>query len=395
MTRSAPAETVGPGIEELASLITGVRAALPGVELAGARDERRGTPAGHEARAEPVPRGTAVLWFAAYWANGRVWDLVFYDVLGMTPEDRLTSTLHFFFYDTIKIGLLLSGIIFVITILRSYMSIERTRALLGGRREGVGNVMAAGLGVATPFCSCSAVPAFIGFVAAGVPLGVTLSFLIASPLVNEIAVGLLLTLFGVQVTLAYVGAGLALAIGAGWVLGRLRLERYVEPFVYETTLGGQVIDSTAGLTFAQRVQMGSEEVANILRKIWPYLLVGIGLGAVIHGWAPESFFARVRRPGQCLRRAHRRPDRDPALLQRCWHPAARRSALRQGPTHGHAAGVHDGGGRPLPARDDPAPPGPQAPASRDLRGCRRRIDRRRRLPVQLPARLSLDERKRS
>lgn len=235
--------------------------------------------------------GVVALWFAAYWANGRLWDVVFYDLLGMASEERLTSTLHFFFYDTVKIGLLLAGIIFVITILRSYLSIERTRALLGGRREGLGNVMAAGLGVATPFCSCSAVPAFIGFVAAGVPLGVTLSFLIASPLVNEIAIGLLLTLFGVKITLAYIGAGLAIATGAGWVLGRLRLERYVEPFVFETRLGGQVIDSAAGLDFSQRVQMGTEEVSTILRKIWPYLLVGIGLGAVIHGWAPEDFFA--------------------------------------------------------------------------------------------------------
>jgi uncharacterized membrane protein YraQ (UPF0718 family) len=176
------------------------------------------------------------------------------------------------------------------------MSIERTRALLGGRRIIKKNVMAAGLGVVTPFCSCSAVPAFIGFVAAGVPLGVTLSFLIASPLVNEVAIGLLLTLFGVKVTVAYVGAGLAIAVGAGWTLGRLRLERYVEPFVYETTLGGELIDSTAELTFAQRVQMGVEEVGSILRKIWPYLLVGIGLGAVIHGWAPESFFTQYAGP---------------------------------------------------------------------------------------------------
>ena len=236
--------------------------------------------------------GVAGAWALAYWVNGWLWDVVFYDLFGMAPDARLTETLHFFFYDTVKIALLLSGIIFVITILRSYMSIERTRALLGGRHEGVGNVMAAGLGVVTPFCSCSAVPAFIGFVAAGVPLGVTLSFLIASPLVNEIAIGLLLTLFGWQVTLAYVAAGVSIAIVAGWVLGRLKLERYVEPFVFETKLGGQVIDSTAGLTFAQRVQMGTEEVGTILRKIWPYLLVGIGLGAVIHGWAPEDFFTQ-------------------------------------------------------------------------------------------------------
>ena len=225
--------------------------------------------------------GVAALWMLAYWVNGRLWDALLYDLLGMPADERLTETLHFFFYDTVKIGLLLSGIIFVITILRSYMSIERTRALLGGRHEGVGNVMAAGLGVVTPFCSCSAVPAFIGFVAAGVPLGVTLSFLIASPLVNA----------------AYVVAGVSIAIVAGWVLGRLRLERFVEPFVFETKLSGQVLDSTAGLTFAQRVQMGAQEVDTILRKIWPYLLVGIGLGAVIHGWAPEDLFIRYAGPG--------------------------------------------------------------------------------------------------
>jgi uncharacterized protein len=239
----------------------------------------------------------AGLWAVLYWVNEQIWDLMFYDLLGMAPESRLTESLHFFFYDTVKIALLLSGIIFVITVLRSYMSIERTRALLGGRREGVGNVMAAGLGVVTPFCSCSAVPAFIGFVAAGVPLGVTLSFLIASPLVDVVAVGLLLTLFGVKITLVYIGAGLGIAIVAGWVLGRMHLERWVEPFVFETRLGGEVIDSTAGLTFSQRIQMGVEEVGTVLHKIWPYLLVGIGVGAVIHGWVPEGFFTQYAGAG--------------------------------------------------------------------------------------------------
>ena len=140
----------------------------------------------------------AGLWWLAFWVNARIWDWLLYDLFGMDPEARLTETLHFFFYDTVKITLLLCGIIFIVTVLRSFMSVERTRALLGGKREGVGNVMAAGLGVITPFCSCSAVPAFIGFVAAGVPIGVTLSFLIASPLANEIAIGLLWTLFGWQ-----------------------------------------------------------------------------------------------------------------------------------------------------------------------------------------------------
>jgi len=242
----------------------------------------------------------AAAWVVAYWLNGWLWDRLLYDALGMAPANRLTETVHFFFYDTIKIGLLLVGIIFIVTVLRSYMSIERTRALLGGKREGVGNVMAAGLGVITPFCSCSAVPAFIGFVAAGVPIGVTLSFLIASPLVNEIAIGMLFSLFGWQVTALYIAAGLTVAIVAGWVLGRLGVQKWVEPFVFETRLGGQVIDSTAGLTFDQRIQMGVEEVATILRKIWPYLLVGIGLGAVIHGWVPAGFFTTYTGRGNPL-----------------------------------------------------------------------------------------------
>ena len=241
--------------------------------------------------------GAVTAWTAAYWVNEQLWDLVFHDLLGMDPHDRLTESLHFFFYDTVKIALLLTGIIFVITVLRSYMSVERTRALLGGRREGVGNVMAAGLGVVTPFCSCSAVPAFIGFVSAGVPIGVTLSFLIASPLVDVVAIGLLLTLFGPTVTLVYIVAGVSVAIVAGWTLGRLGAERWVEPFVFETRLGGQVIDSTAGLTFDQRIQMGAEEVGTVLRKIWPYLLVGIGVGAAIHGWVPEGFFTEYAGAG--------------------------------------------------------------------------------------------------
>src|SRR5450759_623657 len=234
----------------------------------------------------------ALVWLALYEVNLPLWNWVVYDLAGLAPASRLGSGVQFFFYDSIKIALLLIGIIFLVTVLRSFMSVERTRALLGGKREGIGNVMAAGLGVVTPFCSCSAVPAFIGFVAAGVPLGVTLSFLIASPLVNEVAIALLFGMFGIGPTVLYVGAGLVIAIVAGFTLGRLRLERWVEPFVFETRLGGQVIDSTAGLSWDDRIQMGVEEVGSILRKIWPYLLVGIGLGAAIHGWAPEDFFTR-------------------------------------------------------------------------------------------------------
>lgn len=229
---------------------------------------------------------------AAYALNEVAWTWLYGTVLGLDVATGWASMLHFFSYDTVKITLLLTGIVFVVAVLRSFMSIERTRALLGGRREGVGNVVAASLGVVTPFCSCSAVPAFIGFVASGIPLGVTMSFLIASPLVNEVAIALLLGLFGVGPTVLYVGAGLVIAIVAGLVIGRLRLEGEVEPFVFETRLRGQVVDSTAGLTWDDRLAMGREEVASILRRIWPYLLIGIGLGAVIHGWAPADFFAR-------------------------------------------------------------------------------------------------------
>jgi uncharacterized membrane protein YraQ (UPF0718 family) len=232
----------------------------------------------------------AVIWVVLYQVNEPFWDWLIYDVLGLAPTSPLGSGLHFFFYDSVKIILLLIGIIFLVTVLRSFMTLERTRALLGGKREGVGNVMAATLGIVTPFCSCSAVPAFIGFVAAGVPLGVTMSFLIASPLINEIAIGLLWTMFGWQIALIYVTAGLFVAIVAGWAIGRFRLEKWVEPFVFETRLGGAVIDSTIGLSIDDRIQMGVEEVVSILRKIWPYLLVGIGLGAVIHGWVPTDFF---------------------------------------------------------------------------------------------------------
>jgi uncharacterized membrane protein YraQ (UPF0718 family) len=255
-------------------------------------------------RAAPTPARLALrlaawagAWVLAYWVNGWLWDAVLIRLLGADPEARLTQAVHFFLYDTIKIALLLVGIIFVVTVLRSYMSVEKTRALLGGRREGLGNVIAAGLGVVTPFCSCSAVPAFIGFVSAGVPIGVTLSFLIASPLANEIAIGLLFSLFGWRIALLYVVAGVLIAIVAGWLLGRLGAQRWVEPFVFATTLRGQSLDPSTGLTMADRVTMGVEEVGMVLRRIWPYLLVGIGLGAVIHGWVPTDFFTAVADAG--------------------------------------------------------------------------------------------------
>ena len=232
-----------------------------------------------------------VLWWTLYRVNHRFWVWLLGDVIGVDLDAHVGDSVLFFLYDVTKITLLLTGVIFVVTILRSFMSVERTRALLGGRRGGAGNVAAAGLGVVTPFCSCSAVPAFIGFVAAGVPLGVTMSFLIASPMVNEVAIVMLFGLFGWKITALYIASGLAIAIVAGMVIGRLGLERWVEPFVFETKLRGKVIDPSMGLSWDDRLAMAREEVATILRKVWPYLLVGIGLGAAIHGWAPEEWFA--------------------------------------------------------------------------------------------------------
>lgn len=233
----------------------------------------------------------ALVWWLLYRYNRPLWNWVVYDTAGLDPDSHWGQAVHFFFYDITKIALLLAAVIFVVTVLRSFMSVERTRALLGGRREGVGNVAAAGLGIVTPFCSCSAVPVFMGFVAAGVPLGVTLSFLIASPMVNEVAIVLLFGLFGWGVTVLYIVFGLLIAVVAGMVLGRLQLERWVEPFVFETRLRGRPVDPSKGLTWDDRLQMGREEVVTILRKVWPYLVAGIAVGALIHGWAPEQWFA--------------------------------------------------------------------------------------------------------
>jgi uncharacterized membrane protein YraQ (UPF0718 family) len=241
--------------------------------------------------------GAALLaWLVLYRMNGPFWSWLLFGVMALSADERLGETVRFFVFDTTKILLLLTGIIFVVTILRSFMSVERTRALLGGRREGLANVAAAALGVATPFCSCSAVPAFIGFVSAGVPLGVTLSFLTASPLVNEVALVLLYGMFGWRIALLYVSAGLVIAIVAGFVLGRMHVERWVEPFVFETRVG-TAAGETARLQWRDRVEMSREEVVKVIRKVLPYLLAGIAVGAMIHGWVPQSFFARYAGPG--------------------------------------------------------------------------------------------------
>ncbi len=216
-------------------------------------------------------------------------------LVAMLPVDRsshLGGALQFFIYDAPKLLLLLTVVVFLMGMVNSYFTPERTRALLAGRREGFANVMSASLGVVTPFCSCSAVPLFVGFVQAGVPLGVTFSFLIAAPMVNEVALALLFGMFGWRVALLYLGLGLTIAIVAGWVLGRLKMERHLEDWVREMP---SVAAGTGDrpMTLSERIDAGLASVREIVGKVWPYILVGIALGAAIHGWVPQDFMVSI------------------------------------------------------------------------------------------------------
>jgi uncharacterized protein len=219
-----------------------------------------------------------------------------FEVLGLPPESRLGDAVQFFIYDTPKVLMLLVLVVFGVGIVRSYFTPERTRALLAGRRESAGNILAALLGVVTPFCSCSAVPLFLGFVTAGVPLGVTFSFLIAAPMVNEVAVILLIGLVGWKIALLYASTGLLVAIAAGWTIGRLRLEGYLEDWVRQ--LPEAAADTPeAHPTFADRVRFGREAVRDIVGRVWIYVVAGIGVGAGIHGYVPEELMARLMGEG--------------------------------------------------------------------------------------------------
>ena len=233
----------------------------------------------------------AALWFAAYLALAPLADALVAS-LPVAPASRLGETIRFFLYDTPKVLLLLTGVVMVMGMVNSYFTPERTRVLLAGRAEGVGNVMAAMLGIVTPFCSCSAVPLFIGLVQAGVPLGITFSFLISAPMVNEVALTLLFGLFGFRVAALYLGLGLTIAIVSGWVIGRARMEAYLEDWVQQMpkTQAAAVHDT---LTLADRIDAGFASVREIVGKVWPYVIVGIAVGAAIHGYVPEAFMARL------------------------------------------------------------------------------------------------------
>lgn len=235
-------------------------------------------------------------WVALYSQLARISKSLTYSVFGIPAGSHLGESIEFFLFDTPKVLMLLVLVVFAIGIIRSFFTPERTRKILAGKREAVGNVLAALLGVVTPFCSCSAVPLFIGFVTTGVPLGVTFSFLIAAPMVNEIALVLLFGLFGWKVAALYLGTGLLIAVVSGWVIGRLRLENGVEDWVRKVKPPVSA-DASAGAQWVERIEFGGRAVKEIVGKVWPYVIAGIAVGAGIHGYVPQDYMASIMGKG--------------------------------------------------------------------------------------------------
>ena len=233
-----------------------------------------------------------IIWGVLYHFLAPAANWLTYSLLGLAPRSHLASAVEFFFFDTPKVLMLLTLIVFGVGIIRSFFTPERTRKMLAGKREFFGNVLAGTLGIVTPFCSCSAVPLFIGLVTTGVPLGVTLSFLISAPMVNEVALVLLYGLFGWKVAAIYLSTGLVIAIVSGWVIGRLGMEGHVEGWVYETPLG-MANGEEEKISGAMRIRYGLDAVREIVGKVWPYVVAGIAVGAGIHGYVPEGFMAGI------------------------------------------------------------------------------------------------------
>ncbi len=232
-----------------------------------------------------------LIWYGLYKSLNPVSEWL----VALLPIDRasaLGGALQFFLYDTPKVLLLLTGVVFVMGMVNSYFTPERTRVILAGKSEGVGNIMAASLGIVTPFCSCSAVPLFIGFVQAGVPLGITFSFLISAPMVNEVALTLLFSMFGWKVAGLYLTLGLSVAIISGWIIGRLKLENYLEDWVRNMPKTVASVGDDE-LTLSDRIESGKASTKEIVLKVWPYIIVGIAVGAGIHGYVPEDFMASL------------------------------------------------------------------------------------------------------
>ena len=241
----------------------------------------------------------AAVWVAAYALNEHVWTWLLGGLFRMDLTGQFGGAVHFFFYDTVKILLLLSGLMFVIGLLRASLNVERARAFLEGRGLFVGLFMAVVLGVVTPFCSCSSIPLFMGFVAAGIPLSITLTFLIASPLVSEIAAIMIGAHFGVDVAVAYVVAGSLLSMAIGFVLSRFDLDRWVEPMVFATRIARLREDGHIP-TLAERVDAAREDVREIFTRVRAWVVVGVAIGAAIHGWVPADFFASFAGPDNPL-----------------------------------------------------------------------------------------------
>jgi uncharacterized membrane protein YraQ (UPF0718 family) len=231
-------------------------------------------------------------WWIAYLSLSSIVNVLIYSVFKLEEGTHLTSAISFFIFETPKVLLLLTLVVFFVGIVRSYFSPEKTRKILENKPLVLGNILASMLGIVTPFCSCSAVPLFIGFVEAGIPLGVTFSFLIAAPMINEIAVVLLFGLFGWKVTLLYVTTGLCIAILAGFIINKLKVERYVEDWVYQVKSQKIEVQSDT-VILDQRIEAGFHAVREIVSKVWLYVLLGIAVGAGIHGYVPENFMASI------------------------------------------------------------------------------------------------------
>ncbi len=229
-------------------------------------------------------------WWFLYGQLQFLSSLVTHSLLRLSPDTHFGAAVEFFIYEVPKVLMLLTLVVFGVGILRTFVTPERTRKILAGRRESVGNVLASVLGVFTPFCSCSAVPLFIGFVASGVPLGVTFSFLIAAPMVNEVALVLLFGLFGWRVAALYLSAGILIAIVAGWTIGRLHMEKYVEEWAFKAQVGSDP-GLEVGLSWDDRINRGLEAVREIVSRVWVYIIIGIAVGAGIHGYVPADFMA--------------------------------------------------------------------------------------------------------
>jgi uncharacterized membrane protein YraQ (UPF0718 family) len=230
-----------------------------------------------------------VLWWLVYSNLAAFAKWFTYSLFKMPQGSHFSSAVEFFVFEAPKVLMLLVIVVFGVGIIRSFFTPEKTRAILSSRSEFIGNILAALLGIVTPFCTCSAVPLFVGFVTAGVPLGVTFSFLISAPMINEVALVLLFGMFGWKVAAMYVGVGLAIAIIAGWILGRLHMEKHVEQWVYETQVGENSADTA--MTWQDRINYGLHAVRDIVAKVWIYVLLGIAVGAGIHGYVPQDFMA--------------------------------------------------------------------------------------------------------